>query len=166
MAVGQFLAVGLDVTDTALTPLIVPIGLVGVGFALAVSSITAASINTVPLHCAGMASATTNLLRDFGFTLGPAVVGAVALSKAASFFAAGLPTASLPADQVGVAQAVAKEGGPLAVNGLQPGQPGSAAHAVAMSALGQGYAIGYALCRSSGAGGRDPHRDRHARRNP
>ena len=146
MAIGEFLAIGLDVNDIALTSLIVPIGLVGIGFALAVSSITAASINTVPLHYAGMASAPTNLLRDFGFTLGPAVIGAVALSKAGSVFAAGLTTAGLPVSQVGAAQAVAKEGGPLAVNGLEPGQPGSAAHAVAMSALGHGYAIGYAVC--------------------
>jgi MFS family permease len=146
MALGQFLAIGLDVNDTALTSLIVPIGLVGVGFALAVSSITAASINTVPLHYAGMASATTNLLRDFGFTLGPAVIGAVALSKAGTFFTTGLPAAGLASDQVGAAQSVAKEGGPLAVNGLEPGQPGSGAHAVAMSALGHGYAIGYAVC--------------------
>jgi hypothetical protein len=33
---------------------------------------------------AGMASGTTNMLRDFGFTLGPAVIGAVALSQAAA----------------------------------------------------------------------------------
>jgi MFS family permease len=146
MALGQFLATQLQVTDTALTSLVVPIGLVGVGFALAVSSITSASINTVPLHYAGMASATTNLLRDFGFTLGPALVGAVALSQAAKTFVADLSTANLPADQVAAAQSVAEEGGPLAVNGLQPGATGSAAHQTAMAALGHGYAIGFLLC--------------------
>jgi MFS family permease len=146
MAIGQFLALRLDVDDLTLTSLVVPIGLVGIGFALAVSSITAASINTVPLHYAGMASATTNLLRDFGFTLGPAVVGAIALSRAAGIFGAKLPGANLPADQAAAAQAVAKAGGPLAVNGLLPGEPGSAAHEVAMSALGQGYEVGFAAC--------------------
>jgi len=146
MAAGQFLALRLDVTDTALPSLIIPIGLVGIGFALAVSSITSASINTVPLHYAGMASATTNLLRDFGFTLGPALVGAVALSQAGKTFFANLSTANLPAGQLGAAQNVGKVGGPLAVNGLPPGTPGSAAHATAMSALGHGYAIGFLLC--------------------
>jgi MFS family permease len=146
MSLGQFLALRLAITDLALSSLIIPIGLVGLGFALAVSSITAASINTVPLHYAGMASATTNLLRDFGFTLGPALVGAVALSQAANIFATNLTSANLPADQLAAAQAVAKEGGPLAVNGLEPGQPGSAAHQTAMAALGHGYASGFLLC--------------------
>ncbi|HEY0689787.1 MAG TPA: MFS transporter [Kribbella sp.] len=146
MAAGQFLAIRLEVTDRGLSSLVIPIGLVGIGFALAVSSITAASINTVPLHYAGMASATTNLLRDFGFTLGPAVVGAVALSKAASAFAAGLPLAHLPAAEARAAQSAASEAGPLAVNSLQAGQAGYAARAVATSALGHGYAIGYGLC--------------------
>ena len=112
----------------------------------AICSLTAASINTVPLHYAGMASATANLLRDFGFTLGPAVVGAVALSRAAGSFGSGLAGADLPAAQQRAAQAVGAAGGPLAVNGLPPGTPGSAAHSLAMSALGHGYAVGYALC--------------------
>ena len=41
-------------------------------------------MNTAPNHLAGMASGTTNMLRDFGFTLGPAIIGAVALSQAAA----------------------------------------------------------------------------------
>jgi MFS family permease len=146
MAIGQFLAATLPVGDTTLTALVVPIGLVGVGFALSVCSITATAVNTAPIHFAGMASATTSLLRDFGFTLGPALVGAVALSQAASTFTARLPHAGLPASQLGAAQGVAVEGGPLAVNGLPPGAPGSAAHQVAFDALGHGYAIGYVVC--------------------
>jgi Major Facilitator Superfamily len=146
MAIGQFLAITLDVTDLSLWSLVVPIGLVGIGFALAISSLTAASINTVPLHYAGMASATANLLRDFGFTLGPAVVGAVALSSAANKFNSLLPRAGLSRGDLQAAHTVGAEGGPLAVNGLMPGTPGSAAHPFAMSALGHGYAIGYALC--------------------
>jgi MFS family permease len=146
MAGGQLWAATLPVADTALTVLVAPIGLVGIGFALCVSSITATAVNTVPLHYAGMASATTSLLRDFGFTLGPAVIGAVALSQAASRFGVALPAAGLPAAQVNAAQAVAQDGGPLAVNGLLPGQPGSAAHPVAFAALGHGYSVGYLVC--------------------
>jgi MFS family permease len=146
MAVGQFLAAALPTSDTTLTSLVVPIGLVGIGFALSVSSITATAVNTAPIHFAGMASATTSLLRDLGFTLGPALVGAVALSRAASSFSTGLAGAHLPNDQLQAAQTVAGEGGPLAVNGLPPGAPGSAAHQVAFDALGHGYSIGYLVC--------------------
>ena len=146
MAVGQFWAATLPVDHTDLPLLILPIGLVGVGFAFAVSAVTATSVNTVETHLAGMASATTSLLRDFGFTLGPAVVGAIALGRAGSQFGAGLASAKLPDSQGAAAQAVAHEGGPLAVNGLLPGEPGSAAHEVALHALGSGYSLGFVVC--------------------
>ena len=55
-----------------LPSLIIPLGLVGVGFSFVVSSVTDTVVGTVPSHLAGMASATTSMLRDFGFTLGPA----------------------------------------------------------------------------------------------
>ena len=74
-----------------------PLSLVGIGFALTVSSITATAVNTVPIHLAGMASGVTSLLRDFGFTLGPAVIGAVALSRAATGFNTALAASPLPA---------------------------------------------------------------------
>lgn len=146
MGIGQFLAAGVPLTDTTLTSLVVPIALVGRGFALGVASITAVAVNTVPIHYAGMASAATSLLRDFGFTLGPAIIGTVALSEAAGGFASGVTAAHLPAAQAQAAMDVAAEGGPLAVNGIPPGQPGSAAHQIAFAALGHGYAIGYVVC--------------------
>jgi hypothetical protein len=99
MAVGQLWAAALPVADTTLTALVVPIGLVGIGFALGVTSITAVAVNTVPVHYAGMAGAATSLLRDFGFTLGPAIIGTVALSQASSRFSSDLGAAGLPAAQ-------------------------------------------------------------------
>ncbi|MGH3165210.1 MAG: MFS transporter, partial [Trebonia sp.] len=80
---GLWLA-GVPATNLSLAPVIVPFILAGAGFALAVASVTAVAVNTVPNHLAGMASGSTNMLRDFGFTLGPAIVGAVALSQAAA----------------------------------------------------------------------------------
>ena len=77
MAAGDFVAATVDVHDQALTSMILPLALVGIGFALSVTSVTATAVNTVPIHYAGMASASTSLLRDFGFTLGPAIIGAV-----------------------------------------------------------------------------------------
>lgn len=71
---------------TAWTAFIAPLFLLGVGFALTVGSITAVAINTVEPNYIGMASATTNLLRDLGFALGPTVGSAIAFSIGASLF--------------------------------------------------------------------------------
>ncbi|WP_030379138.1 MULTISPECIES: MFS transporter [unclassified Streptomyces] len=147
MAAGDFLAATLDVDDRALTSLILPLGLVGCGFALTVSSITATAVNTVPVPLAGMASAATNLLRDFGFTLGPAVIGAVALSQAASRVSGTLAGASsLDAESRAAAHEVLAEGGPLALNSVPASSPPGAARAYALDALGHGYGIGFVVC--------------------
>ena len=146
MAVGAWLASRLDVTDMNLTPMVAPALLIGVGFALSVSSFTAVAINTVPLHLTGMASATTNLLRDLGFALGPIIVGAVALSTAGNKLGATLATANLPPDQAGAAGAVFRAGGPLAVNGLPPNAPGAAAHPLAVASLGSGFQAAFLVC--------------------
>jgi MFS family permease len=71
IAIGDFWASSLSVDNMSIAPMIAPLALVGIGFAFAVSSITAVAVNAVRIHLAGMASATTSLLRDFGFTHGP-----------------------------------------------------------------------------------------------
>jgi MFS family permease len=71
-------------SDRSLGPIIAPLIFVGVGFALSVSAVTAAAVNSMPNHLAGMASGTTNMFRDLGFALGPAVIGAIALGNASS----------------------------------------------------------------------------------
>ena len=149
MAAGAWLASRLDVTDMSLLPMVAPTLLIGVGFALSVSSFTAVAINTVPVHLAGMASATTNLLRDLGFALGPIIVGAVALSTAGDRLGAALAAADLPADQAGAAAGVFRAGGPLAVNGLPPGAPGAAAHELALTALGNGFSTAFVVCAAA-----------------
>ncbi|WP_329311949.1 MFS transporter [Streptomyces sp. NBC_01262] len=146
MGIGDFIAATLPVGDRALTSLILPLALVGVGFALTVSSITVTAVNTVPVHYAGMASASTSLLRDFGFTLGPAVIGAIALSRAASEFTAKLASSDLAAQSKAAAAQVAAEGGPLAVNSVPAASPPGAASPFALEALGHGYSIGFVVC--------------------
>jgi MFS family permease len=71
---------------TAWTAFIPPLLMLGIGFALTVGSITAVAINTVPPQHIGMASATTNLLRDLGFALGPVIGSAIAFGVGASAF--------------------------------------------------------------------------------
>jgi hypothetical protein len=146
MGVGDFVAATLSVDDTAIPSLIVPLGLVGIGFAFAVSSITATAVNTVPHTLEGMASGATNQLRDFGFTLGPAVVGAIALSQAAGKFTNDLASSNLSAASKAAASAVAKAGGPTAVNSLDPTTTEGAAAPLAMRALGSAYSLGYVVC--------------------
>src|SRR5256714_10918159 len=87
-AVGDFWLSQLSASHLSIAPVIAPLIVIGTGFALALNAITAVAVNTVPNHLAGMASGTTSLLRDFGFTLGPAVIGAIALSRAASSISA------------------------------------------------------------------------------
>jgi MFS family permease len=150
MSIGALLCTRLSVTDTSLTPFVLPDALIGVGFALAVSSFTAVALNTVPLHLAGMASATTNMFRDLGFALGPVIAGAVALSHAGSDFIPSLLRSGLPAAQLGPAIGIGKAAGPIAINSLPPGAPGSAAHLVAEHALGSGFGVAFAVCGVAG----------------
>ncbi|WP_369362663.1 MFS transporter [Streptomyces sp. CG4] len=149
IAAGDFWAAALPVDDRALTSLVLPLGLVGVGFALTVSSITATAVNTVPAALEGMASATTNQLRDFGFTLGPAIIGAIALSSAASRFNTALAHSALPAGAKAAAGEVAAAAGPLAVNSVPPTSPPGQAAPLALDALGHGYSIGFLVCGSA-----------------
>ncbi|MFD8570156.1 MFS transporter [Streptomyces sp. NPDC059639] len=146
MAVGCLLCSRLDVTDRGLGAFVAPALLIGIGFTLTVSPITAVALDSVPTPLAGMASATTNMLRDLGFALGPVVVGAVALSKAGSSFAATLPGAELPTAQKAAAHQIAEAGGPIAVNSLPAGAPGSAAHGLALDALGSGFSSAFLVC--------------------
>jgi len=83
---------------------VVPLLLLGMGFALTIGSITAVAINTVRPNEIGMASATTSLMRDLGFTLGPVIGAAIAFGIGAAAFSgviAGVLTGiGLPADAV------------------------------------------------------------------
>jgi MFS family permease len=171
MTGGGLWMAAVPATNLSLAPVIVPFILVGAGFALAVASVTAVAVNTVPNHLAGMASGTTNMLRDFGFTLGPAVVGAVALSQAAARIASTLASspalraalagfdaapAHVPAAQrPSVAAAVgAVHSGPLGANAVPATVPGPGGkpmpfnplQGVAFHALSHSYAVGYFVC--------------------
>jgi MFS family permease len=171
IGVGDLWLAALPATHLAIAPTIVPLALVGIGFALAVSAVTAVAVNTVPHHLAGMASGTTSLLRDFGFTLGPAVIGAVALSRAehtlsakvagspslqkalAAFNAA--PAHVPPAQRAAVEAAVgAVKSGPLGANAVPATVPGAGGKLepfnplkdVAFHALSSAYSVGYVVC--------------------
>ena len=146
MGLGALLASSLDVTNLSMLPFIAPTLLIGLGFALTLSPMTAIALNTVPRHLTGMASATTNLLRDLGFVLGPVLVGAIALSSAGNQLMGALQGADLPADEKGAALGIAEGGGPIALNSIPEGVPGAAAHDLALQALGSGFSLAFLVC--------------------
>lgn len=94
-AVGAAWAATISINHDSVGAILPPLCVVGVGFGFSVASVTAVAVNTVRIQFAGMASATTSLLRDFGFALGPTVVIAIGTSRAAgkiSHALAGSPT--------------------------------------------------------------------------
>jgi MFS family permease len=171
IGIGDLWMAALPATDLGIGRTIAPLALVGIGFAFAVASLTAVAVNTVPNHLAGMASGTTSLLRDFGFTLGPAVIGAVALSRAAGalsdkisaspalrgaldrFNAA--PAHVPPAERASVRAAVeAVHSGPLGANAVPAAVPGAGGKLqpfnplkdAAFHSLSSAYSVGYVVC--------------------
>jgi len=137
----------IPVSQTGITPILGVLVLNGVSFILLISGLTAAMVNAVPVELAGMASGTASVVRDIGQTLGPAVIGTVALSQAAPLLANGLAGANLPPSQLAPAQAVMREGGPIAVASAPLGQQ---VHAIATDALAHGYAVGLVVTASAG----------------
>ncbi len=161
IAIGDLWMSQLSAANFSLAPIIAPLALVGIGFAFSVSAVSAVAVNSVPARQTGMASGTTSLLRDLGFTLGPAVIGAIALSRAATaiqdkissspdlqsalatFTAA--PEHATGAQKVALEEAVgAVHSGPLGANAV----PASInpIHDVAFHALDNAYAVGFAVC--------------------
>ena len=176
MALGDLWLASVSAQRLSLAPIVAPLLIVGVGFALALNAVTAVAVNTVPHHLAGMAAGTTSLLRDFGFTLGPAVIGAVALSRAAAeisgrvagdpalanavaaFHAA--PAGAPPEARRALEAAVeAVESGPLGANAVPATVTTASGHTaplnplkdVAFQALDHAYSLGYLVCAVSAA---------------
>ncbi|MFC8672159.1 MFS transporter [Streptomyces griseorubiginosus] len=136
-------AVPVDVHD--LVPLLGPLVLNGLGFGLVVAALTAAAVNAVPQHLTGMAAATTSLVRDLGQTLGPAIVGAVALSLAAGEFGRNLGGVGLSPPEHGTVNAVLAAGGPIAVHTADLGPLSAKIAPLSERALAHGYGSGLLL---------------------
>ncbi|MFF5521753.1 MFS transporter [Streptomyces coeruleorubidus] len=170
LGAGDFWMASIPIGHQSVTPLIAPLVVAGAGVALVLSAVTAVVINTVPHNLAGMAAGWTSLLRDFGFTLGPAVVGAIALSRAAheiSDKVASDPALGQALDTFNASAATAPDGqreavegaiaavnsGPLGANAvpetvaLPDGStmPFNPLKDTAFQALGNAYSLGYLI---------------------
>jgi MFS family permease len=171
IAIGDIWVSRIPITDDSYSSLVVPLVVIGIGFAFAVSGVTGVTVNTVPNHLAGMASGTTSMLRDLGFTLAPVVLGAIALSKAAGEIADkvaanptlqqavaafnGAPTQA-PADQRAALEGAvgAVNSGPLGANAIPSSVPGPDGVSIpfnplkdtAFTALGNAYSLSWLIC--------------------
>jgi MFS family permease len=161
MAAGALWVAAIPASDMSLAPVIPGFILVGIGFGLALSALSTVAVSTPPTHLAGMASGTTNMFRDFGFTLGPAIIGAVALSQAAAqiqrnlagspalrnamaAFVASPAKAKNPAARAQLEGAVhAVQSGPLGANAVPAAI--NPLKNVAFDALSHAYSLGFIL---------------------
>jgi MFS family permease len=169
-AVGAAWAATVSINHDSVGAILPPLVVVGIGFGFSVSSVTAVAVNTVRIQLAGMASATTSLLRDFGFALGPTIVIAIGTSRAAGKISRAI--AGSPALQhrlasfyhsVATAPAAAKATAAAAVGAVKSGPLGAVAvpataqvnghtvplnplHATAYQALGSSYQLVFAIC--------------------
>jgi MFS family permease len=161
IGVGDLVLAAIPATHLSIAAVAVPLLVVGAGFKLAVTSITVVAVNSVPISKTGMASGATSMLRDFGLTLGPAVVGTIALTRAANEISAKIaaspklaaaveafnaaPDKAPAAERPKVEAAVgAVNSGPLGANAV-PAEV-NPLHDVAFHALSNAYAVGYLVC--------------------
>jgi MFS family permease len=170
IAAGDFWMWRIPIETQSVSALVPPLVIAGAGVAFALTAVTAVVINTVPNHLAGMAAGWASLLRDFGFTLGPAVIGAIALSRAANEIGARVASdpdlghalqnfngsaANVPIDQRPQVEAAigAVNSGPLGANAvpatitLPDGStvPFNPLKETAFHALGSAYSLGYLI---------------------
>lgn len=155
--IGGFWLSGFGVHDMSWTRWFLPMLVIGLGFALTVGSLTAVAIHSVPLKFAGMASATTNMLRDLGIALGPVIIGAVTVNIANGKLTKGLGSALSGVQQpyATIAGDISHKAGALAINSI-PVIPGATAksaslpmpaglHELALNSLGSAYSVGFRI---------------------
>ncbi|MCL2544109.1 MAG: MFS transporter [Nocardioidaceae bacterium] len=153
IGIGDLGLASIPATNLSLWAIAIPLLVVGAGFKTAVTAITVVAVNSVPTSKAGMASGATSMLRDFGLTLGPAIVGAIALTNAANAIAAKVaasPSLSKAVDAFNNDPKIppplkgAVNSGPLGANAIP--NPPNPLKEVAFNALSHGYAIGFLAC--------------------
>jgi hypothetical protein len=153
IGIGDVALAAIPATHLGLAAVAVPLLVVGAGFKVVVTAITVVAVNSVPTSKAGMASGATSMVRDFGLTLGPAIVAAIALTSAANAISAkiaGSPSLQKSVDAFNSSSQIppplkeAVNSGPLGANAIP--NPPNPLKDVAFNALSHGYALGYLVC--------------------
>jgi MFS family permease len=144
IGVGDLWLAAVPATNLSLWAIAVPLLICGAGFKTAVTAITVVAVNSVPTSKAGMASGTTSMLRDFGLTLGPAIVGAIALTRAGN----AIVEKTTPAMEAGIHKLPADlqhaVSSPLGANAVP--NPPNPLKEIAFHALSDAYQIGFLVC--------------------
>ena len=153
IGIGDVALASIPATHLGLAAVAVPLLVVGAGFKIAVTAITVVAVNSVPTSKAGMASGATSMLRDFGLTLGPAIVAAIGLSTAANQISCKIAGSDALKTAVAGFNSSTKippplkgavNSGPLGANAIP--NPPNPLKDVAFHALSHGYALGYLAC--------------------
>jgi EmrB/QacA subfamily drug resistance transporter len=116
--------------------------LMGVGNGLIMSPMTTAIMGTVPAPRAGMASATSNTMRQVGSVFGIAVLGNLVTRPITDQTLAALRALHLPPALTGGIMTAVREGRDLAPGKLPPGVDGAALGRVVKSASAAGFTSG------------------------
>lgn len=152
IGIGDLVLAAIPATNMSIAAIAVPLLVVGAGFKTAVTAITVVAVNSVPTPKAGMASGATSMLRDFGLTLGPAIVGAIALTNAANTIASKIAASPTLQQQVNAFNSSteippplkgAVNSGPLGANAIP--NPPNPLKDVAFHALSHAYSIGFVV---------------------
>ena len=115
--------------------------LIGVGNGLVMAPMTAAIMSTVPNARAGMASATSNTMRQIGGVFGIAVLGNLVIRRYTSELTAGLKVMHLPGAAIQKTVAAFSQGGGAATSA--PGTlPGGVDVAALKPVIGQSFTSG------------------------
>ena len=153
IGIGDVALAAIPATHLGLGAVAVPLLVVGAGFKTAVTAVTVVAVNSVPTAKAGMASGATSMVRDFGLTLGPAIVAAIGITTAASTIrakVAGSPSLHKAVDGFNSSKEIpgalkgAVNSGPLGANAIP--NPPNPLKDVAFHALSHGYGIAYLVC--------------------
>lgn len=146
LAAGQAWLSQVPVADTSLLSIAGPLLLFGIGFTSVVSTMSAATVNSVPARLVGVASGATNLVRDFGQAIGVAIIGAVAMAGATAQLPGLLAKAGLDPKSLAITTGISKAGGPIAVAHANIGPASAKTIPLARQALWHGFSTGLVVC--------------------
>jgi hypothetical protein len=117
----------------------------GFGFPAVPSTTSAGAVNVVPPRLAGMASATTNMVRDTGGVVGVAIASAIGFGNAASALPGFLAKNGVTGPFLAIVNHVASIGGPVAVAHAPLGPQAALSMSAAQAALWHGFSLSLLL---------------------
>jgi MFS family permease len=145
IAVAQVWVSTMPITDLSIGHLAPPLLLAGFGFPAVLSTTSAGAVNVVSPRLAGMASATTNMVRDTGGVVGVAIASAIGFGNAATALPAFLAKNGVTGHFLAIVDQVAAKAGPVAVAHANLGPLSARSTSAAQAALWHGFALSLLL---------------------